>query len=94
MPAYEPYPFGFAIRGGSGRFPSARVRRLSSSDGSLRHSFGFLSRNFRKEFACASVRVSNGLAAYVANRVPMLAGGKQHPGMEVRNDATLFARSR
>jgi hypothetical protein len=36
-PAFEPYPFGFAMRGGSGRFPSARLRRLSSSDGSLCH---------------------------------------------------------
>jgi WD40 repeat protein/uncharacterized caspase-like protein len=36
----------------------------------------------------------NGLAAYIANRVPMLTGYKQHPGMEVRYDTTLFARSR
>jgi WD40 repeat protein len=35
-----------------------------------------------------------GLAAYVENRVPMLTGDKQHPGMEVRYDTTLFARSR
>ena len=36
-----------------------------------------------------------GLAAYIANRVPMLTGDKQHPGMEVRYDTTtLFARSR
>ena len=35
-----------------------------------------------------------GLAAYVGNRVPMLTGDKQHPGMEVRYDTTLFARSR
>jgi uncharacterized caspase-like protein len=34
------------------------------------------------------------LAAYVENRVPMLTGDKQHPGMEVRYDTTLFARSR
>jgi len=34
------------------------------------------------------------LAAYVGNRVPMLTGDKQHPGMEVRYDTTLFARSR
>jgi hypothetical protein len=37
---------------------------------------------------------TNGLAAYVANRVPMLTGDKQHPGMEVRYDTTLFARGR
>jgi hypothetical protein len=36
----------------------------------------------------------NGLAAYIATRVPMLTGDKQHPGMEVRYDTTLFARSR
>jgi WD40 repeat protein/uncharacterized caspase-like protein len=36
----------------------------------------------------------NGLAAYIANRVPILTGQKQHPGMEVRYDTTLFARSR
>ena len=36
----------------------------------------------------------NGLATYVANHVPMLTGDKQHPGMEVRYDTTLFARSR
>jgi WD40 repeat protein len=36
----------------------------------------------------------NGLAAYIANRVPMLTGDKQHPGMEVRYDTTLFARRR
>jgi WD40 repeat protein len=36
----------------------------------------------------------NGLAAYIANRVPTLTGGKQHPGMEVRYDTTLFARNR
>jgi uncharacterized caspase-like protein len=35
-----------------------------------------------------------GLAAYIANRVPMLTGDKQHPGMEVRYDTTLFTRSR
>jgi WD40 repeat protein len=35
-----------------------------------------------------------GLAAYIENRVPMLTGDKQHPGMEVRYDTTLFARSR
>lgn len=35
-----------------------------------------------------------GLAAFVENRVPMLTGDKQHPGMEVRYDTTLFARSR
>ena len=35
-----------------------------------------------------------GLATYLANRVPMLTGDKQHPGMEVRYDTTLFARSR
>jgi len=35
-----------------------------------------------------------GLAAYVENRVPMLTDDKQHPGMEVRYDTTLFARSR
>ncbi len=34
------------------------------------------------------------LAAYVENRVPMLTSDKQHPGMEVRYDTTLFARSR
>ena len=34
------------------------------------------------------------LAAYVGNRVPMLTGDRQHPGMEVRYDTTLFARSR
>jgi hypothetical protein len=34
------------------------------------------------------------LAAYVENRVPMLTQDKQHPGMEVRYDTTLFARSR
>jgi uncharacterized caspase-like protein len=34
------------------------------------------------------------LAAYVGNRVPMLTQDKQHPGMEVRYDTTLFARSR
>jgi hypothetical protein len=34
------------------------------------------------------------LAAYVENRVPMLTGDKQHPGVEVRYDTTLFARSR
>jgi WD40 repeat protein len=37
---------------------------------------------------------TNGLAAYIANRVPTLTGDKQHPGMEVRYDTTLFARSR
>ena len=37
---------------------------------------------------------TNGLAAYIANRVPMLTNEKQHPGMEVRSDTTLFARSR
>ncbi len=37
---------------------------------------------------------TTGLAAYVENRVPMLTGDKQHPGMEVRYDTTLFARSR
>jgi uncharacterized caspase-like protein len=37
---------------------------------------------------------TNGPAAYVANRVPMLTHDKQHPGMEVRYDTTLFARSR
>jgi uncharacterized caspase-like protein len=37
---------------------------------------------------------TNGLAAYIANRVPVLTQGKQHPGMEVRYDTTLFARSR
>ena len=37
---------------------------------------------------------TNGLAAYIANRVPMLTGDKQHPGMEVRYDTRLFARSR
>jgi WD40 repeat protein len=37
---------------------------------------------------------TNGLAAYIANRVPMLTQDKQHPGMEVRYDTTLFARSR
>jgi WD40 repeat protein len=36
----------------------------------------------------------SGLEHYVANRVPMLTGDKQHPGMEVRYDTTLFARSR
>jgi hypothetical protein len=36
----------------------------------------------------------NGRATYVANRVPMLTDYKQHPGMEVRYDTTLFARSR
>ncbi len=34
------------------------------------------------------------LAAYIENRVPMLTGDKQHPGMEVRYDTTIFARSR
>jgi hypothetical protein len=37
---------------------------------------------------------TNGLAAYIGNRVPMLTQDKQHPGMEVRYDTTLFARSR
>jgi hypothetical protein len=37
---------------------------------------------------------TNGLAAYIAIRVPMLTDNKQHPGMEVRYDTTLFARSR
>lgn len=37
---------------------------------------------------------TNGLAAYIANRVLMLTSDRQHPGMEVRYDATLFARSR
>jgi WD40 repeat protein len=37
---------------------------------------------------------TTGLAAYVADRVPMLTGDKQHPGMEVRYHSTLFARSR
>jgi hypothetical protein len=36
----------------------------------------------------------NGLAAYVTKRVPMLTEDKQHPGMEVRYETTLFARSR
>jgi len=36
----------------------------------------------------------NGLATFVANRVSMLTGDKQHPGMEVRYDTTLFARNR
>ena len=35
-----------------------------------------------------------GLAHYMESRVPMLTGDKQHPGMEVRYDTTLFARSR
>jgi uncharacterized caspase-like protein len=35
-----------------------------------------------------------GLAAYVENRVPMLTGDEQHPGMEVRYDTTLFASGR
>ena len=30
--AFEPYPLVFAMRGGSGRFPSGAFRRLSSSD--------------------------------------------------------------
>jgi hypothetical protein len=37
---------------------------------------------------------ATGLAAYVADRVPMLTDDKQHPGMEVRYHTTLFARSR
>jgi WD40 repeat protein len=36
----------------------------------------------------------SGLEHYVESRVPMLTGDKQHPGMEVRYDTTLFARSR
>jgi hypothetical protein len=36
----------------------------------------------------------SGLEHYVENRVPMLTGDKQHPGMEMRYDTTLFARSR
>jgi hypothetical protein len=36
----------------------------------------------------------NGLATYVANRVPQFTDDKQHPGMEVRYDMTLFARRR
>jgi WD40 repeat protein len=36
----------------------------------------------------------SGLEHYVKDRVPMLTGDKQHPGMEVRYDTTLFARSR
>ena len=35
-----------------------------------------------------------GLAAYISNRVPILTDDKQHPGMEVRYDSTLFATSR
>ena len=37
---------------------------------------------------------ASGLEHYVENRVPMLTHDKQHPGMEVRYDTTLFARSR
>ena len=33
-------------------------------------------------------------SGHIANRVPMLTGDKQHPGMEVRYDTTLFARNR
>lgn len=36
----------------------------------------------------------SGLEHYVMKHVPMLTGDKQHPGMEVRYDTTLFARSR
>jgi uncharacterized caspase-like protein len=36
----------------------------------------------------------SGLEHYVGSRVPMLTGDKQHPGIEVRYDTTLFARSR
>jgi WD40 repeat protein len=36
----------------------------------------------------------SGLEHYIENRVPMLTDDKQHPGMEVRYDTTLFARSR
>lgn len=32
-----------------------------------------------------------GLANYLATRVPMLTGGKQTPGMEVRFNTTVFA---
>lgn len=32
-----------------------------------------------------------GLAKYVATRVPLLTGGRQNPGMELRFDGTLFA---
>jgi WD40 repeat protein len=35
-----------------------------------------------------------GLLNYVSNRVPSLTGGRQHPGMEVRFNATLFAVGR
>ena len=35
-----------------------------------------------------------GLANYIGSRVPMLTGDRKHPGMEVRYDTTLFARSR
>jgi Caspase domain/WD domain, G-beta repeat len=37
---------------------------------------------------------ASGLEHYVKNRVPMLTQDKQHPGMEVRYDTTLFAQSR
>jgi hypothetical protein len=36
----------------------------------------------------------SGLEHYVENRVPMLTQDRRHPGMEVRYDTTLFARSR
>jgi uncharacterized caspase-like protein len=36
----------------------------------------------------------SGLERYVTKHVPMLTGDKQHPGMEIRYDTTLFARSR
>jgi uncharacterized caspase-like protein len=36
----------------------------------------------------------SGLEHYVESRVPMFTDDKQHPGMELRYDATLFARSR
>jgi uncharacterized caspase-like protein len=37
---------------------------------------------------------ASGLEHYVKNRVPMLTQDKQHPGMEVRYDTTLFAQRR
>jgi hypothetical protein len=34
---------------------------------------------------------TTGLETYLNKHVPMLTEGKQHPGMEVRFDTTLFA---